>query len=89
VAIVRPSMVCGVAGDPYPGYTGSLAGPGGVALAQAVGLYDTLDSIAMMPTNGGGGWGGGCGDDGDGLGWVGGWVEMNMLVKGKAMDDGF
>ncbi|KIY94228.1 Fatty acyl-CoA reductase 1 [Monoraphidium neglectum] len=51
VAIVRPSMVCGLAGAPYPGYSGSLAGPGGQALAQAVGLYDTLDSFAMMPTN--------------------------------------
>lgn len=45
-------MICGVAGAPYPGYSGSLAGPGGMALAQAVGLYDTLDSVALMPTNG-------------------------------------
>ncbi|KAI8472007.1 MAG: male sterility protein-domain-containing protein [Monoraphidium minutum] len=50
-AIVRPSMVCGVAGAPYPGYSGSLAGPGGQALAQAVGFYDNLDSFAMVPTN--------------------------------------
>ncbi len=27
VAIVRPSFVSGVAGDPYPGYVGNLAGP--------------------------------------------------------------
>lgn len=26
VAIVRPSLVCGLAGDPYPGYCGNLAG---------------------------------------------------------------
>ncbi|GBF91108.1 hypothetical protein Rsub_04777 [Raphidocelis subcapitata] len=51
IAIVRPSLVCGLAGAPYPGYSGSLAGPGGVALAQAVGLFDTLDSVAMNPTN--------------------------------------
>lgn len=25
-AIVRPSLVCGLAGDPYPGYCGNLAG---------------------------------------------------------------
>lgn len=27
VAIVRPTLVCGLAGDPYPGYCGNLAGP--------------------------------------------------------------
>lgn len=26
VAIVRPTLVCGLAGDPYPGYCGNLAG---------------------------------------------------------------
>jgi hypothetical protein len=48
-------MVCGVAGAPYPGYSGTLAGPAGLALAQAFGFYDTLDSVAMNPTSGEGG----------------------------------
>jgi hypothetical protein len=52
VCVVRPSMVCAVAGAPYPGYSGSLAGPGGVALSQAIGFFDTVDSVAMVPTNG-------------------------------------
>lgn len=26
VAIVRPTLVCGLAGKPYPGYCGNLAG---------------------------------------------------------------
>ncbi len=38
VAIVRPSFVVGVAGDPYPGYVGNLAGPGGFGLAYGLGF---------------------------------------------------
>lgn len=41
IAIVRPSLVCGLAGDPYPGYCGNLAGECGAActsMIQLVGL---------------------------------------------------
>ena len=51
VCIVRPSLVCGVAGAPYPGYSASLAGPGGLGLAQAVGFFDRLGSVAAAPTH--------------------------------------
>ncbi|WIA39152.1 hypothetical protein OEZ86_005280 [Tetradesmus obliquus] len=50
-AIVRPSLVCGLAGAPYPGYCGNLAGPVGMGVAMAVGLFDKLESVAMVPTH--------------------------------------
>jgi len=51
VAIVRPTLVCGLAGDPYPGYCGNLAGPIGMGVATAIGLFDCLESVAMVPTH--------------------------------------
>jgi hypothetical protein len=37
-AIVRPSFVVGVAAQPYAGYVGNLAGPGGFGLAFGLGF---------------------------------------------------
>lgn len=37
--IVRPSLVGSVAGKPYPGYIGNLAGGGGFAISYAVGFF--------------------------------------------------
>eukprot|EP00882_Tetradesmus_deserticola_P013375 GHRQ01014200.1.p1 GENE.GHRQ01014200.1~~GHRQ01014200.1.p1 ORF type:complete len:468 (+),score=166.28 GHRQ01014200.1:148-1551(+) len=51
VAIVRPSLVTGLAGLPYPGYCGNIAGPVGMGIAMAVGLFDKLESVAMVPTH--------------------------------------
>lgn len=51
VAIVRPSLVTGLAGLPYPGYCGNVAGPIGMGIAMAVGLFDRLESVAMVPTH--------------------------------------
>lgn len=51
IAIVRPTLVCGLAGNPYPGYCGNLAGPVGMGVAMAIGLFDHLDSVAMVPTH--------------------------------------
>eukprot|EP00878_Enallax_costatus_P005649 GHUV01005923.1.p1 GENE.GHUV01005923.1~~GHUV01005923.1.p1 ORF type:complete len:571 (+),score=168.70 GHUV01005923.1:688-2400(+) len=51
IAIVRPTLVCGLAGDPYPGYCGNLAGPVGMGVAMAIGLFDRLESVAMVPTH--------------------------------------
>ncbi|KAF6257117.1 male sterility protein-domain-containing protein [Scenedesmus sp. NREL 46B-D3] len=50
-SIVRPSLVCGLSGQPYPGYCGNLAGPVGMGVAMAVGLFDKLSSVAMVPTH--------------------------------------
>ncbi|KAF8068303.1 L-aspartate oxidase [Scenedesmus sp. PABB004] len=51
IAIVRPALVTGLAGAPYPGYCGNLAGPVGMGVAMAVGLFDRLESVAMVPTH--------------------------------------
>lgn len=50
VAIVRPSLTSAIAGEPYPGYVGNWAGPIGAAAAMAVGMFDTLSSVASQPT---------------------------------------
>jgi hypothetical protein len=49
VAIVRPSLVSAIAGEPYPGYVGNWAGPIGAAAAMASGLFDCLGSVASKP----------------------------------------
>ncbi|KAF8055926.1 fatty acyl-CoA reductase [Scenedesmus sp. PABB004] len=49
VAIVRPSLVCALAGEPYPGYVGNWAGPIGAGAAMAIGLFDCLQSVASQP----------------------------------------
>lgn len=49
VAIVRPSLVSAIAGEPYPGYVGNWAGPIGAGAAMAVGLFDCLESVASQP----------------------------------------
>ncbi|GMH35777.1 hypothetical protein BSKO_03645 [Bryopsis sp. KO-2023] len=38
--IVRPSLITGVAKDPYPGYIGNLAGGAGFAIAFAIGFFE-------------------------------------------------
>lgn len=38
--IIRPSLIAGVRGDPYPGYIGNLAGGAGYAIAFAVGFFE-------------------------------------------------
>lgn len=48
VCIVRPSLVTGLAGDPYPGYVGNLAGGAGFTIAFAVGFFEK-DSAAWKP----------------------------------------
>ncbi|CAD7701405.1 unnamed protein product [Ostreobium quekettii] len=40
VCIVRPSMIIGLAGAPYPGYLGNLAGGGGYTIAYALGFFE-------------------------------------------------
>ncbi|CAD7696872.1 unnamed protein product [Ostreobium quekettii] len=40
VCIVRPSMITGLAGSPYPGYLGNLAGGGGYTIAYALGFFE-------------------------------------------------
>lgn len=50
VAIVRPSLTCAIAGEPYPGYVGNWAGPIGAAAAMAIGMFDSVDSVASQPT---------------------------------------
>eukprot|EP00210_Caulerpa_lentillifera_P002675 g2555.t1 len=40
VCIVRPSLVGSVAGKPYPGYIGNLAGGGGFAISFAIGFFE-------------------------------------------------
>uniref|UniRef100_A0A383VYV1 Fatty acyl-CoA reductase n=1 Tax=Tetradesmus obliquus TaxID=3088 RepID=A0A383VYV1_TETOB len=49
VAIVRPSLVSAIAGEPYPGYAGNWAGPIGGAAAMAIGMFDCLESVASQP----------------------------------------
>ncbi|WIA40444.1 hypothetical protein OEZ86_013801 [Tetradesmus obliquus] len=49
VAIVRPSLVSAIAGEPYPGYVGNWAGPIGAGAAMAIGLFDCLESVASQP----------------------------------------
>jgi hypothetical protein len=49
LAIVRPSLICCVALEPLPGYTGNLAGPNGICAALATGLYDSLDAVPFQP----------------------------------------
>ncbi|KAF5839738.1 hypothetical protein DUNSADRAFT_18740 [Dunaliella salina] len=39
VSIVRPTLVSALAGPPYPGFTGNLAGPSGYAIAFAMGFF--------------------------------------------------
>lgn len=48
-AIVRPSLVSAVAGAPYPGYAGNWAGCIGAGAAMAIGLFDSLGSVASRP----------------------------------------
>eukprot|EP00775_Hariotina_reticulata_P012149 gene12149-12287_t len=50
VAIVRPSLVSAIAGEPYPGYVGNWAGPIGATAAMAIGLFDCLEpgSVQLM-----------------------------------------
>ncbi|KXZ56626.1 hypothetical protein GPECTOR_1g564 [Gonium pectorale] len=43
--IVRPSLVSAIAGAPYPGYVGNLAGPSGYMTAFALGFFNS-DSAA-------------------------------------------
>lgn len=50
IAIVRPSLTCAIAGEPYPGYIGNWAGPIGAAAAMAIGMFDSVSSIASQPT---------------------------------------
>lgn len=38
--IIRPSLITGVRGDPYPGYIGNLAGGAGFAIAYALGFFE-------------------------------------------------
>lgn len=40
ICIVRPSLVGSVAGKPYPGYIGNLAGGGGFAISFAIGFFE-------------------------------------------------
>eukprot|EP00878_Enallax_costatus_P011041 GHUV01011531.1.p1 GENE.GHUV01011531.1~~GHUV01011531.1.p1 ORF type:complete len:571 (+),score=148.68 GHUV01011531.1:338-2050(+) len=49
VAIVRPSLVSAIAGEPYPGYVGNWAGPIGAGAAMAIGMFDCLESVASQP----------------------------------------
>ncbi|EFJ52016.1 hypothetical protein VOLCADRAFT_87122 [Volvox carteri f. nagariensis] len=50
VAIVRPSLVSALAGPPYPGYVGNLAGPSGYMTAFALGFFND-NSVAWHPRN--------------------------------------
>lgn len=38
-AIVRPALVAGLMGDPYPGYIDNLAGAASIPIAFAIGFY--------------------------------------------------
>eukprot|EP00879_Flechtneria_rotunda_P002270 GHRR01002461.1.p1 GENE.GHRR01002461.1~~GHRR01002461.1.p1 ORF type:complete len:664 (+),score=233.63 GHRR01002461.1:802-2793(+) len=49
IAIVRPSLVSAIAGEPYPGYVGNWAGPIGAGAAMAIGMFDCLESVASQP----------------------------------------
>ncbi|CAD7696873.1 unnamed protein product [Ostreobium quekettii] len=40
VCIVRPSLISSLAGDPYPGYVGNLAGGAGFTIAFAIGFFE-------------------------------------------------
>ncbi|WIA40535.1 hypothetical protein OEZ86_013881 [Tetradesmus obliquus] len=53
VAIVRPSLVSAIAGEPYPGYAGNWAGPIGGAAAMAIGMFDCLDEDPQSDSMGG------------------------------------
>lgn len=48
VCIIRPSMISAISGDPYPGYTGNLAGGGGYSIAFALGFFEKY-AHAWMP----------------------------------------
>jgi hypothetical protein len=48
-AIVRPSFVVGVAAQPYAGYVGNLAGPGGFGLAFGLGFLQVRRAWAGPP----------------------------------------
>jgi hypothetical protein len=41
-AIVRPSLICSIAGSPYPGYLQGYAGPGGYAAGEQCELSSQL-----------------------------------------------
>lgn len=48
VAVVRPSLVSAIAGEPYPGYIGNYAGLIGASAAMAIGMYDKLSSVGLQ-----------------------------------------
>jgi hypothetical protein len=50
IAVVRPSLVSAIAGEPYPGYIGNYAGLIGASAAMAIGMYDKLSSVALQAT---------------------------------------
>jgi len=54
LVIVRPSLVSGVAAEPYAGYSGNFAGQVGGALAYLVGLYN--DQPEAVASNGASVW---------------------------------
>jgi hypothetical protein len=49
LAILRPSLVTGVAGLPRPGYCGNWAGPSGMGAAVAIGFFPALSAHAVQP----------------------------------------
>ena len=49
VAILRPSLVTGVAGLPYPGLVGNWAGPSGMGAAMMIGFFPALSAHAVEP----------------------------------------
>ncbi|GBF97474.1 hypothetical protein Rsub_10397 [Raphidocelis subcapitata] len=49
IAILRPSLVTGVAGLPWPGYCGNWAGPSGMGAAVAIGFFPSLYAHAVDP----------------------------------------
>eukprot|EP00775_Hariotina_reticulata_P007405 gene7405-7614_t len=44
--IVRPSLISGLAGDPYPGFVTGYGGPGGYTMGYAAGFFQGVNSIA-------------------------------------------
>ncbi|KAI8468986.1 MAG: male sterility protein-domain-containing protein [Monoraphidium minutum] len=49
LAILRPSLVTGVAGLPWPGYVGNWAGPSGMGAAIAIGFFPSVTAYALNP----------------------------------------
>lgn len=46
-AMVRPSLIAGLVGDPYPGYVNGFGGPGGYTMGYAVGFFHGPFAVAF------------------------------------------